>query len=113
MPDTKPTQELQKSAKRELKAIAKGQLTRSESAALVMNFIKAEEKNILERHRNGAGGIEIATARANLLDAVLNVMFQAAIQRYDGDTPKVALVAQGGYGRCHLNPGSDYTSPRH
>jgi len=107
VPDTKPTQELQKSAKRELKAIAKGQLTRSESAALVMNFIKAEEKNILKRHRNGAGGIEIATARANLLDAVLNVMFQAAIQRYDGDTPKVALVAQGGYGRCHLNPGSD------
>lgn len=107
MPDANTTQELQQSARRELKAITQGQLSRSESAALVMNFIKAEEKNILERHRKGAGGIEIATARAALIDAVLSVMFQAAIKRHDGDTPQVALVAQGGYGRCHLNPGSD------
>ena len=107
MPDTNTTQELHQSAKKELNAITKGQLTRSESAALVMNFIKSQEKSILERHRRGAGGIEIATARAALIDAILNVMFQAAIQRHDGNTPKVALVAQGGYGRCHLNPGSD------
>ncbi|MGB2403411.1 MAG: hypothetical protein ACPIA7_08380, partial [Akkermansiaceae bacterium] len=107
MPDTNTTQELHQSAKKELNAITKGQLTRSESAALVMNFIKSQEKSILERHRRGAGGIEIATARAALIDAILNVMFQAAIQRHDGNTAKVALVAQGGYGRCHLNPGSD------
>ena len=106
-PSTEASQDLKEAAKSELKAISNGQLTSAESAALVMSFIKDEEKNILERHRNGAGGLEIAHARAALLDAVLNVMFQAAIKRHDGSTPRVALVAQGGYGRGHLNPGSD------
>ena len=107
MPSTEPTEDLKKSAKRELKAIANGQLTAAESATLVMSFIKDEEKNILQRHRNGAGGLEVASARAALIDAILDVMFQAAIKRHDGATPDVALVAQGGYGRGHLNPGSD------
>ena len=107
MPSTEPTEDLKKSAQRELKAIANGQLTAAESATLVMSFIKDEEKNILQRHRNGAGGLEVASARAALIDAILDVMFQAAIKRHDGATPDVALVAQGGYGRGHLTPGSD------
>jgi len=102
-----PESELNTHAKHELQAIAGGQLTRMESAALVMCFIKAEEANILERHRKGAGGLEIATARSELLDAVLSVMFHAAISQHEGDTPDVTLVAQGGYGRCHMNPSSD------
>ena len=72
-----------------------------------MDFIKNEEKNILERHRSGAGGLEITSARAALLDAVLEVMFEAAIKRQKGAAPAVALLAQGGYGRGQLNPGSD------
>lgn len=88
-------------------AISQGQLTASEGASLVMRFIKNEENNILQRHREGAGGLEIASARAELLDAVLGVMFMAAINRQKGDHPEVALVAQGGYGRGNLNPGSD------
>ena len=72
-----------------------------------MDFIKNEEKNILERHRSGAGGLEITSARAALLDAVLEVMFEAAIKRQKGAAPEVALLAQGGYGRGQLNPGSD------
>lgn len=107
MTSTDNKSDLKKSAKRELKAISTGQLTASESAALVMRFIKNEEKNILKRHRKGAGGLEIASARSELLDAVLGVMFKAAISRQEGDKPEVALIAQGGYGRGHLNPGSD------
>ena len=107
MTSTDNKSNLKKSAKRELKAISTGQLTASESATLVMRFIKNEEKNILKRHRKGAGGLEIASARSELLDAVLGVMFKAAISRQEGDKPEVALVAQGGYGRGHLNPGSD------
>ena len=74
-----------------------------------MSFIKNEEANILERHQKGAGGLEIASARANLIDAILNVMFQAALAKHgEGNKPpKLALVAQGGYGRAHLNPSSD------
>ncbi|MBT8038352.1 MAG: [protein-PII] uridylyltransferase [Verrucomicrobiae bacterium] len=99
--------ELKNNAKRELAAIATGKLSRMECAEHVMRFIKAEEANILELHRKGAGGLEIATARSELLDSVLTVMFQAAIGRQEGIAPVVALVAQGGYGRCHLNPSSD------
>ena len=98
--------EIQATAERELKAILSGQLTQAESTQLVMRFIKDEEAQILKRHRAGAGGLEIANARASLLDAVLLLMFQAAIKRYK-DAPTVTLVAQGGYGRGHLNPGSD------
>jgi [protein-PII] uridylyltransferase len=104
---TDTNQDLKQSAKSELKAISSGQVTSAESAALVMDFIKAEEKNILERHRSGAGGLEITSARAALLDAVLEVMFEAAIKRQKGAAPEVALLAQGGYGRGQLNPGSD------
>jgi len=104
---TDTNQDLKQSAKRELKAISSGQVTSAESAALVMDFIKNEEKNILERHRSGAGGLEITSARAALLDAVLEVMFEAAIKRQKGAAPEVALLAQGGYGRGQLNPGSD------
>ena len=107
MQATDTNQDLKQSAKRELKAISSGQVTSAESAALVMDFIKAEEKNILERHRSGAGGLEITSARAALLDAVLEVMFEAAIKRQKGAAPAVALLAQGGYGRGQLNPGSD------
>ena len=107
MQATDTNQDLKQSAKSELKAISSGQVTSAESAALVMDFIKAEEKNILERHRSGAGGLEITSARAALLDAVLEVMFEAAIKRQKGAAPAVALLAQGGYGRGQLNPGSD------
>ena len=107
MQATDTNQDLKQSAKSELKAISSGQVTSAESAALVMDFIKTEEKNILERHRSGAGGLEITSARAALLDAVLEVMFEAAIKRQKGAAPAVALLAQGGYGRGQLNPGSD------
>ena len=107
MQATDTNQDLKQSAKSELKAISSGQVTSAESAALVMDFIKNEEKNILERHRSGAGGLEITSARAALLDAVLEVMFEAAIKRQKGAAPEVALLAQGGYGRGQLNPGSD------
>lgn len=99
--------EIQISARRELKAIVKGQLTPAESARMVMRFIREEEKKILEKHRAGAGGLEIAGDRADLLDAVLSLMFKAATGRHGKSMPVVTLVAQGGYGRGHLNPGSD------
>ena len=108
-PDPLPVsiKEVQASAKRELKAIVKGQLTPAESAQMVKRFIKSGEAKILEKHHNGAGGLEIASERAQLLDSVLTVMFKAAIDRHGSTTPVVTLVAQGGYGRSHLNPGSD------
>lgn len=102
-----PASDVHTSAKRDLKAIVKGQLTPTESAQMVMRFIKSEEAKILEKHRSGADGLEIAADRAQLVDAVLAVMFTAAIGRHGDKPPVVTLVAQGGYGRGHLNPASD------
>jgi len=99
--------ELKQHANKELKAIIKGQLTPAESTPVLMNFIKEEEEKIRQLHIAGAGGLEIANARANLLDILLTIMFKAAMKRHTGEAPPVTLVAQGGYGRAHLNPSSD------
>ena len=72
-----------------------------------MAYIKEQEKAIHDRHDAGAGGLEIAEARSTLIDSVLDVLFRAAIARQEDETPAIALVAQGGYGRAQLNPGSD------
>jgi len=55
---------------------------------------------------NGAGGIEIATMMSKLIDIVLQSMFDCATARL-GSEPKLSLIADGGYGRGTLNPGSD------
>ncbi len=102
-----PISTLQKKARLKLKAITDDTLPPAERAALVMRFIKREEENIHKQHKAGAGGLAIASARSALLDAVLVVMFRAALGRHAPELPNVTLVAQGGYGRQHLNPGSD------
>ena len=69
-------------------------------------FIKIEEHRIKLRHGAGAGGLEIAHARAELIDAVLESMFQMAHDKH-ADADPMALLATGGYGRATLNPASD------
>lgn len=92
----------------ELSSIITGELSKEERAALMMEFIKKEEVLILERHREGAGGLDTASSRSSLIDAVLNILFTGAVKRHcNGQCPDAALIAQGGYGRGHLNPGSD------
>ncbi len=90
-----------------LHAILAGQLTAQETSTLAMSYIKEQEKVIHNRHDAGAGGLEIAEARSALIDYVLDILFRAAIARQEDETPAIALVAQGGYGRAQLNPGSD------
>ncbi|NWK56034.1 [protein-PII] uridylyltransferase [Verrucomicrobiaceae bacterium N1E253] len=100
-------QEISVNAQHALHAILDGQLTAQETATLAMQYIKNQEEEIQELHQHGAGGLEIAEARSNLLDYVLDILFRAAIRRQEGKTPTVSLVAQGGYGRRQLNPSSD------
>jgi len=103
MPDIHPTTH----APSALHAMIEGQLTAQETATMVTQYLKSAEKEILKRHRAGASGMEITTARSELLDSVLDVLFHAAESRQEGKTPPLTLVAQGGYGRSQLNPGSD------
>ncbi|TAE76405.1 MAG: [protein-PII] uridylyltransferase [Verrucomicrobia bacterium] len=97
---------LQAHAKTALKPAAQGQLSPAERIALYKRFLKIEEHRIKLRHRAGAGGLEIARARAELLDVVLCSLFDLALSKRK-EAPVLALVAIGGYGRGTLNPGSD------
>jgi [protein-PII] uridylyltransferase len=84
-----------------------GQLSPAETLALYKNVLKSEEESIRELHREGAGGLKIATLRAELIDAVIRAIHAAAVHGHSGSLPPFAILATGGYGRGVLNPGSD------
>ena len=76
------------------------------------SFFQAERERIREAHNAGAGGIEIAEWRSDLLDVVLNDIYAHALEETDaaektGLQHPTTLIASGGYGRGQLNPGSD------
>ena len=91
----------------------------SERLALVKAFLREEMAALRARHEAGASGMEIARARAELIDSVLERLFAQAAERFaeaaspgageaaGAEAPAVALVALGGYGRGELSPWSD------
>jgi [protein-PII] uridylyltransferase len=84
-----------------------GQLSPAERVSLYKSFIDTERENILERHREGAGGIEICRARSGMIDTLITAILQATIKSQGIAQSPIALVAVGGYGRGTLNPASD------
>jgi [protein-PII] uridylyltransferase len=83
------------------------QLSPAERIALYKRFLKIEEHRIKLRHRAGAGGLEIANGRSELIDTVLRSIYAASLGARDRKNSMIALVATGGYGRETLNPRSD------
>ena len=98
---------LETRARDALKPALEGQLSAAERIDLYKNFLKVEEYRIHEQHRAGAGGLEIAHARAHLIDTVVRSIHEASILANKGQALPIALVATGGYGRGTLNPRSD------
>ncbi|MBK1881778.1 [protein-PII] uridylyltransferase [Luteolibacter pohnpeiensis] len=98
---------LEDHAREALEPAIRGQLSPSERIALYKRFLKIEEHRIKLRHRAGAGGLEVARARAALIDTVLSSILASALNARNGNVPPIALVATGGYGRGTLNPSSD------
>jgi [protein-PII] uridylyltransferase len=98
---------LETHARKALEPALKGQLSPAERISLYKRFLKIEEHRILLRHRAGAGGLEIARARAGLIDTIVTSIYEAAVNARGGIDLPMALVATGGYGRGTLNPGSD------
>ena len=100
---------LEKHAREFLKPAVEGQLSPDERLALFKRFLKIEEKRILAFHRAGTGGLDIARTRARLIDIILAATLDAALAKRNigSQTPRMALVATGGYGRGLLNPRSD------
>jgi [protein-PII] uridylyltransferase len=73
-------------------------------------FRKVEEARLKMAHKAGGGGVAVCELRSDLIDAILKHLWQEVMLRDDAaDARKVpiSLVATGGYGRRHMNPGSD------
>ena len=74
-------------------------------------YVKRGRELLLERHRAGAGGLEIVSAYSTMMDHLIRHLFGQVsddfIRRYPSENQRCAVVAQGGYGRGELNPYSD------
>lgn len=83
---------------RDLKSLARSYLDRGRGA-------------LFERHRQGAGGLEVAIAFSTIMDHLIRQLLGAIsadlLYRFPGPAPRFAIIAQGGYGRGELNPQSD------
>ncbi len=104
----------------ELTSIAEEELTgrrlkaksKAEQLKIYRSFFKKQREEIRKAHDAGAGGIEVAVWRSDLLDLVINDIYALALEETNAvektGTPHPAtLIASGGYGRGQLNPGSD------
>lgn len=68
-------------------------------------LLSAGKDYLRDQHSQGQGGLDNASARSQLIDRLMVTLFEMA--QSEKKFPKIALVANGGYGRGYLNPGSD------
>jgi [protein-PII] uridylyltransferase len=83
----------------------------SDLRRVARTYVKKGRELLLERHREGAGGLEVVSAYSTMMDHLIRHLFGQVsddfIRRYPSENQRCAVVAQGGYGRGELNPYSD------
>ncbi len=107
-----PEDSARKQAAETLAAIKAASGEKRTKLTIYRELLKTERKSIREAHADGASGFEIAIRRSTLMDVLLEDIFQhflaesGAVEATGLEHP-ITIVASGGYGRGHLNPGSD------
>lgn len=106
------TEEARAKAEERLKTVLAGAGKNASRLKLYRNFLKLVRNDIKDAHRNSMGGIEVCVCRSALMDVLINDVFhhcleQSGAVKKTGEQHPITLVASGGYGRGHLNPGSD------
>src|SRR2546423_10345043 len=96
-------------AERELASTRK--MPPADSLPLYRKFLKIEEDRLRLRHQYGGGGREVCALRVELIDVLLQHIFDAAVTYTVGDRraspAPLTVFALGGYGPRELNPFSD------
>jgi [protein-PII] uridylyltransferase len=74
-------------------------------------YIDSGRRQLFERHRSGAAGLEIAAAWSTVMDHLIRHLFSTISTDWEKRLPpansRFAIIAQGGYGRGELSPQSD------
>jgi [protein-PII] uridylyltransferase len=83
----------------------------SDLPGFTRRYVQKARTVLFEKHRAGAGGLEIAAAYSKMMDELICHLFGGISKdfqsRYPTGNPQCAIIAQGGYGRSELNPHSD------
>ncbi len=81
-------------------------LSQPERLSILKETLASVQDDLHQRHLEGERGIHHAQARSAMLDELLTLLFKIASPASDPPSG-LALTANGGYGRQHMNPGSD------
>src|SRR5207249_184771 len=83
----------------------------AQAGLVAREYFGRVQAEVRARHEAGAGGLELVAVYTDAVDRLVRFLFASAsahfMSRFARLNPQCAVVAQGGYGRGELNPGSD------